>query len=260
MFEHKDGLWRRFIGSPGHSATAKRKTLANKTLSIYQKHREQEPISPRYSQFDSRQIQEELLEITGEHKALNPVLEKPKSIAKALGITGRCLDTHHRTARADHRKGLNRWFGQGDNGYEEYLQERINTISQVPFVDEQCIGELNNIDLTVQPEQEINDSPRLTNAVIFETPSAPLMELVSDIPELVDLLARLQMLEGVIHQETSPPESIEQEQEAAPEAHTAGLHLVEGTPLPARKQNKLTHKQRTKLKQQQKQEKALSAV
>jgi len=248
MPEQKDGLWRRFIGSAGHSASAKRKTLVHKTLKSFQKHSEQAPLAPRRSHFDSQQIQEELLEITGEHKALNPVLEKPKSIAKALGITGRCLDTHQRTARADHRKGLNRWFGQADNSYDQYLQERINTIKQVPYVDQDSTVASSTFDLPdyyEEPQESLNTS---CNTVVFATPSAPLMELVSDIPELEDLLARLQMLEGVMQQESIP--------QTTPEEPTTGLHLVGDRQLPARRQNKQTRKHTTKPPQSS----ALSAV
>lgn len=253
MLEQKDGLWRRFIGGAGHSASAKRKTLVHKTLNTFQKHSEQAPLAARRSHFDSRQIQEELLEITGEHKALSPALEKPKSIANTLGLTGRCLDTHHRTARADHRKGLNRWFGQADNSYDQYLQERINTIKQVPYVDQDCVVATSTFDLPDYYDEPQQSFGNTSSTVVFATPSAPLMELVSDIPELEDLLARLQMLEGVMQREST-------QQEATPEDQTTGLHLVAETQLPARKQTKLTRKQRTKLKQQQLQENALSAV
>ncbi len=261
MLEQKDGLWRRFIGGAGHSSSAKRKTLVNKTLTTFQKHSEQAPLAPRRSHFDSQQIQEELLEITGEHKAISPALEKPKSIASTLGLTGRCLDTHHRTARADHRKGLNRWFGQADNSYDQYLQERLNTITQVPYVDEDCIVATTSIELPDYYDAPQDSFSSTASTVVFATPSAPLMELVSDIPELEDLLARLQMLEGVMQQESTQEEFAQEEsmQKATPEGQTAGLHLVADKHLPQRKQNKLRRKQRTKLKQQQ-QETALSAV
>lgn len=264
MLEHKDGLWRRFIGSAGHSASSKRKTLVNKTLTNFQKHSEQAPLQPRQSHFDSKQIQEELLEITGEHKALSPALEKPKSIASTLGLTGRCLDTHHRTARADHRKGLNRWFGQADDSYDQYLQERINTIKQVPYVDQDCIVATTTIELPDYFDEPQDSFSSTASTVVFATPSAPLMELVSDIPELEDLLARLQMLEGAMQNESMQNESLQDmaTQETAPEVQSTSLHLVEDRQRPRRRQKKLTRKQRTKLKlqQQQQQETALSAV
>jgi hypothetical protein len=134
--------------------------------------------------------------------------------------------------------------------------ERLNTITQVPYVDEDCIVATTSIELPDYYDEPQDSFSSTASTVVFATPSAPLMELVSDIPELEDLLARLQMLEGVMQQESTQQESM---QEDAPEGQTAGLHLVADRQLPARKQNKLTRKQRTRLKQQQ-QETALSAV
>ena len=249
MLEQKDGLWHRFIGGAGHSAIAKRKTLVSKTLKIFEKHSAQTPLSAHRSHFNAQQIQEELLEITGEHKALSPIFEQPKSIANALGLTGRCLDTHPRTTRGDHRKGLNRWFGQADNAYDQYLQKRITTKTDVPYLDEEYTAATNSIalpDFYDEPQESITSA---TSVVVFEAPSAPIMELVSNIPELEDLLARLQMLEG--NMQTSMQESM-------PEPQQTSLHLVADSQLPQLKQKQMTRDHITQLKQQN--EEVLSAV